>query len=216
MGVPMASVQSRPTARLWRPSNEDACRYCILHNDNGEARATSHPAAREDFSMGECMQTPPGQVTRISCESGNKRKGATTNESAEGSWTVTYWLRSPLVAPTLRGPWISWCWRRASEPDSQGIRRGTLRTTEISEKTLKFRIARGGVGGSTVFAIGGVSSPSALFSADDDGGRDCENVATRPRITKRSVRNVIYPYWRMRQNSFECMDRRESLLGCVL
>lgn len=197
----MTSVQSRPTARLWRPSNEDACRYCILHNDNGEARErdnqTSHPAAREDVSMGGCMQTPPGQVTRISCESGNKRKGATTNESAEAKWTATYWLRSPLVAPTFQGPSISWCWTSASKPDSQGIRRGTLRRTEISEKTWKFRMGRGGRGGrggSTIVAIGGVSTPSAMFSADDDGCRDGETVATRPTITKRSVRKVRYPY----------------------
>lgn len=35
--------------------------------------------------MGGCMQTPQGQVTRISCESGSKGKGATTNQSAEGN-----------------------------------------------------------------------------------------------------------------------------------
>lgn len=146
------------------------------------------------------------QMTEFSCgpkcASANCR-GLTNQRQQRKDLDFTYWSSIPLVAASPRGPWISWCWSNASDPDSQGIRERRSRIVDITEKTFELRIGRGGSNFSSIghdsFTLDGFDVHVVRFGRED--------AVMKPSKTKRTVINVMKPYCKIRQNADENVDR---------
>lgn len=154
-------------------------------------------------------------MTEISCgpkcASANCR-GPTNQRQHRKDLDFTYWSSMPLVAASPRGPWISWCWSNASDPDSQGIRERRSRTVDMTEKNFELRIGRGGSSLSSIghdsFELDGFDVHVVRFGRED--------AVMKPSRTKRIVMNVMKPYCKIRQNADENMDRLSFLDASLL
>ncbi len=150
----------------------------------------------------------------LKCGSANCRgcTDPTNQRQRRTDLDFTYWSRMPSVAASPKGPWISWCWSNASDPDSQGIRERRSSRIEMTERILELSIGRG----ASIFSSIGQDS----FELDNLDvhveriGR--EDAVMRPSITKRIVMNVKKPYCKIRQNADENVDRLSLSLGASL
>ena len=139
-------------------------------------------------------------------------QGSTDQRQRRRDSHLTYWSSMPSVAASPRGPWISWCWSNASDPESQGFRERRSSTTEMSEKILKPSIGRGA---SILPSIGDASLKLDVLDVGVERiGR--EDAVMKPSMTKRIVTNVKKLYCKIRQNADENMDRLSSFLASLL
>ena len=161
------------------------------------------------------MQPHQSQMTENSCEakcaSANCRVSPNQRQHRQ-DLDFTYWSSTPSVAASLRGPWISWCWSNASDPDSQGIRERRSSRVDMTERILALKIGRGG---SNLSSIGHNSFELDGFDVHVERvGR--EDAVMKPSRTNRIVMNVIKPYCKIRQNADENLDRLSVLDAFVL
>ena len=139
-------------------------------------------------------------------------QGPTNQRQRRRDLYCTYWSRMPLVAASPRGPWISWCWSNARDPDSQGIRVRRSSTTEMTERIFSVSIGRA-ISFPSSFGLDSLE-PDVFGVHGERIGR--EDAVMTPRITKRIVMNVKKPYCKIRQNADENVDRLFSLLASLL
>ena len=161
------------------------------------------------------MQPHPSQMTEnscgLACASANCR-GPRNQRQRRRDLHQTYWSRMPSVAASPRGPWISWCWSNAKDPDSQGIRERRSSRTGMMESTLKLSIGRG----TSLFSSSGHDSldPDVFHVHVERIGLD--DAVMKPRMTKRIVMKVMKPYCKIRQNADENVERLSSVRTFLL
>ena len=164
------------------------------------------------------MQPYQSQMTESSCglkcASANcsELQGSTHQRQRRRDLHCTYWSSMPFVAASPKGPWISWCWSNARDPESHGIRERRSSRTEMTESILELNIGRGA---SLCSSIGHDSlEPDVLEVHVERIGR--EDAVMKPSITERIVINVKKPYCKIRQNADEKVDRLSSVLAFLL
>ena len=161
------------------------------------------------------MQPHPSQMTENSCGlicGSAICRGPRNQRQRRRDLHLTYWSSMPSVAASPSGPWISWCWTNAKDPDSHGIRKRRSSKIGMTERILKLNIGRGG---SVPSSIGHGSLKPDIFDVHVER-IGLEDAVMKPSMTKRIVMNVKKLYCKIRQNADENLDGLSSLLASLL